>query len=101
MTVAPAAGTLAAGESTTVTLSIAGPAGAPGAAARAGGGGGGGCGGDNGDGACTEGTLTVNPGGITVTVILDIDTDDNSSPPPSSPPPDNASLRGLVGRLVN
>jgi len=43
----------------------------------------------------------VNPGGITVTVILNIDTDDNSSPPPSSPPPDDASLRGLVGRLVN
>ena len=99
VTVAPAAGTLAAGESTTVTLSIAGRAGAPGAAARAGGGGG--CGGDNGDGACTEGTLTVNPGGITVTVILNIDTDDNSSPPPSSPSPDDASLRGLVGRLVN
>ena len=103
VTVAPAAGTLAAGESTTVTLSVTGSPGALGAAARAGGGGGGGgggCGGDNGDGACIEGTLTVSPGGITVTVILDIGVSSSpppSSPPPSSPPPDDAR----VGRLEN
>ena len=61
-----------------------------------GGGGGGGCGGDNGDGACTQGTLTVNPDGITVTVTVDIATGDNSSPPP-----DDATRRAVAGRLAN
>jgi len=97
LTVSPAAGTLASGQSTTVALSVSSPLGAlrP-AVALAAGGGGGGCGGDNGDGACTEGTLTVNPGGITVTVTLEIATGESSSPPP-----DDASPRGAVGRLEN
>jgi len=97
LTVSPAAGTLASGQSTTVALSVSSPLGAlrP-AVALAAGGGGGGCGGDNGDGACTEGTLTVNPGGITVTVTLEIATGESSSPPP-----DDASPRGAAGRLEN
>jgi hypothetical protein len=97
VTVSPAAGTLAAGQSTTVALSVSSPPGALRAAAVAGGGGGGGgCGGDNGDGACTQGTLTVNPDGITVTVTVDIATGDNSSPPP-----DDATRRAVAGRLAN
>jgi RNA polymerase sigma factor (sigma-70 family) len=92
VTVSPTAGTLASGQSTTVTLGVTSPLGALRAAAVAGGGGGG-CGGDN---ACTEGTLTVNPDGITVTVTLDVGTGSSSSPPP-----DDANPRGLVGRLAN
>jgi RNA polymerase sigma factor (sigma-70 family) len=85
--VSPTAGTLASGQSTTVALSVSGPLGAlrP-AAALAGG-----------PGACADCTLTVNPGDITVTVILDVGTGSSSS----SPPPDDANPRGLVGRLVN
>jgi hypothetical protein len=49
-----------------------------------------------GGGACVDCTLTVNPGGITVTVILDISIGSSSSPPP-----DGASPLGLVARLVN
>jgi hypothetical protein len=89
VTVSPTAGTLASGQSTTVALSVSSPLGALRPAALAGGG----------PGACADCTLTVNPGAITVTVVLDIGT--NSSRPPSSPPPDDASPRGLVGRLVD
>jgi RNA polymerase sigma factor (sigma-70 family) len=102
VTVSPTAGTLASGQSTTVALSVTSPPGALRAAAAAGaaaagGGGGGGCGGDGdkGDGACTEGTLTVDPGGITVAVTVDMDAGDNNS----SSPPGDASALGLVGRL--
>jgi RNA polymerase sigma factor (sigma-70 family) len=90
VTVSPTAGTLAAGRSITVALSVSGPLGGAGAAAVAGGDG---CGGD---GGCTQGTLTVNPDGITVTVTVDIATGEASSPPPG-----DASPRGLVGRLPN
>jgi hypothetical protein len=89
VTVFPASGTLAAGQSTTVTVRASGLLGGLRAAAAAGGGGGGG-------GACVDCTLTVNPGGITVTVILDISIGSSFSPPP-----DDASPLGLVGRLVN
>jgi hypothetical protein len=91
VTVFPASGTLAAGQSTTVTVRASGLLGGLRAAAAAGGGGGGG-----GGGACVDCTLTVNPGGITVTVILDISIGSSSGPPP-----DDASPLGLVGRLVN
>jgi RNA polymerase sigma factor (sigma-70 family) len=87
VTVSPAAGTLAAGQSTTVTVSASSLLGGLRAATVAA---------DGGGGACVDCTLTVNPGGITVTVILDIDIGNSSSPPP-----DDASPRGLVGRLVN
>ncbi len=50
-------------------------------------------------------TLTVNPGNITVTVVLDVGTGSSSpppsSPPPPSPPPDAAGNGGVVGRLVH
>ena len=93
VTVSPTAGTLASGQSTTVTLGVASPPGGLRAAALAG------------LGACADCTLTVNPGNITVTVVLDIGTGSvqppPSSPPPSSPPPDDASIGGVVGRLVH
>ena len=107
VTVAPAAGTLAAGESIRVTLSVTSSPTVLTAAVHADGGGGGGGGGcRNGDGGSTEGTLTVNPGGITVTVVLDIPTSPSCSPSPcsspsSSPPGDDAQADGPVGRLVD
>jgi hypothetical protein len=93
VTVSPAAGTLASGQSTTVTVSASSLLGGLRAAAVADGGGGGGGGGG---GACVDCTLTVNPGGITVTVVLDISIESNSSPPP-----DNANPLGLVSRLAD
>jgi hypothetical protein len=116
VTVAPAAGTLSAGESATVTLSVSGSLDGlrVATAAYVGGGGGGGggggcsCGGDDGSGAdgggaCAQGTLTVNPGGITVSVALDVGTcpSPGCSPSPSSSPPDDAVLDGLAARLVD
>jgi RNA polymerase sigma factor (sigma-70 family) len=97
VTVSPAAGTLASGQSTTVTLTPSSALGGLRAAARAGGS----------IGACADCTLTVDPGNITVTVVLDISVSNSSSappsspppssPPPSSPPPDSAQ----AGRLEN
>jgi RNA polymerase sigma factor (sigma-70 family) len=88
VTVSPASGTLASGQSTTVTVSASSLLGGLRAAAFTGGGGGGGV------GACVACTLTVNPGGITVTVVLDVSIGTSSSPPssppPSSPPPQEA-----------
>ena len=94
VTVSLTAGTLASGQSTTVTLGVSSPLGALRPAAL------------TGQGACTDCTLTVNPGNITVTVVLDIGTSASSSPPPSSPPPsspppDAARTGGVVGRLVH
>jgi hypothetical protein len=43
----------------------------------------------------------VNPGNITVTVVLEISVGNSSSPPPSSPPPDDTRPAALVARLVN
>ena len=79
VTVSPTAGTLASGQSTTVSLSAGSLLGGLREAALAGGGGG--------VGACAACTLTVNPGNITVTVELEISVGNSSSPPPSSPPP--------------
>jgi RNA polymerase sigma factor (sigma-70 family) len=97
VTVSPTAGTLASGQSATVSLSAGSLLGGLRSAALAGGGGG--------AGACAACTLTVNPGNITVTVILDVSTGSSSpppsSPPPSSPPPDDARPAVLAGRLVN
>jgi RNA polymerase sigma factor (sigma-70 family) len=94
VTVSPTAGTLASGQSTTVTLGVSSPLGALRPAVLAG------------LGACADCTLTVNPGNITVTVVLDLGTGGSSSPPPSSPPPsspppDAARTGGIVGRLVH
>jgi RNA polymerase sigma factor (sigma-70 family) len=87
-TVSPTSGTLASGQSTTVTVSASGLLGGLRAATLTGGGR---------DGACVACTLTVNPGNITVTVVLDVSVGTSSNPPPSSPPPDDAK----VGRLEN
>jgi len=92
VTVSPTAGTLASGQSTTVSLSAGSLLGGLHEAALAGGGG---------VGACAACTLTVNPGDITVTVVLEISVGNSSSPPPSSPPPDDTRPAALVARLVN
>jgi len=93
VTVSPTAGTLASGQNTTVTLTVA--AGGPTAGLRAAGL----AGGAPGQGGCAVGTLTVNPGNITVTVTLDTGECGSSSPPPSSPPPEDSGP--AAGRLVN
>jgi hypothetical protein len=97
VTVSPTAGTLASGQSTTVSLSagslLGRLLGGLREAALADGGGG--------VGACAACTLTVNPGNITVTIVLEISVGNSSSPPPSSPPPDDARPAALMGRLVN
>jgi RNA polymerase sigma factor (sigma-70 family) len=85
LTVSPTAGTLASGQSARVSLGVSGGLlGGLEAAALDG-------------GVCADCTLTVNPGDIVVTVILDISVG-NSSGPPSSPPPGDAKA---VARLVN
>jgi RNA polymerase sigma factor (sigma-70 family) len=101
VTVSPTAGTLASGQSTTVSLSAGSLLGGLREAALA----------DGGGGACAACTLAVNPGNITVTVVLEISVGNSSSPPPSSPPPsspppsspppDDVRPAALVGRLVN
>ncbi len=82
LAVAPSAGHLEAGQSATVALRVSAGAGAalaaragPAAAAL-----------DDAAGACVSCTLTVNPGDITVTVLIEVSVAP-ASPPPSSPPP--------------
>ena len=97
VTVSPTAGMLASGGSTTVSLSAGGLLSGLREAAPADGGGG--------VGACVACTLTVNPGDITVTIVLDVSVGSGSnppsSPPPSSPPPQDARPAAVVGRLVH
>jgi hypothetical protein len=87
LTVAPGSGRLLAGQSATVSVRVNG--GVPGLAARAG----------TGIAAevCVGCQLIVNPGGITVTVVIQVDVipSSPSSPPPSSqsPPPETAGRR--------
>jgi RNA polymerase sigma factor (sigma-70 family) len=87
VTVSPTSGTLASGQSATVTVRASNLLGGLRADALTAGG--------SGVGACVACTLTVNPGGITVTVVLDISASTCSSPPPSSPPPDEAATGQL------
>ena len=81
VTVSPTSGTLASGQSTTVSLSASSLL--------------------AGLGACTGCTLTVDPGNITVTVVLEVSTGSSSSSSSPSPPPNNAGPARLAARLVN
>ena len=90
LTVTPSSGRLLAGRSTTVTLSASGAATGLTAQAAVG----------NDVGACVGCQLTVNPGGIKVTVIIDISIGP-SSPPPSSGGPETAAVEGSPARLTN
>jgi RNA polymerase sigma factor (sigma-70 family) len=94
VTVSPTSGTLASGQSTTVTLSASSLLGGLRAGAVA-----------DSAGACVDCTLTVNPGNITVTVVLEISVGGSSSSPPpnesSSPPPDDAGPLDRAARLVH
>jgi hypothetical protein len=83
LTVAPSSGRLQAGQSATVSVRVSsgvlGLAGSqlravPGSAA----------------GVCVGCRLTVNPGGITVTVVIQVDVIPNSPPPGSQSPPPEA-----------
>ena len=90
--VSPTAGTLASGQSATVTLTPTSAAGGLKAAARSG----------AAAGVCADCTLTVEPGNITVTVVLDISVGNSSSAPPSSPPPSTPPPDSTrAGRLEN
>jgi hypothetical protein len=87
LAVAPASGRLLAGQSTTIGLRVSAgagaltaPAGAAGAALT------------SATGVCVSCTLTVNPGDLTVTVLIEV----NASPSPSKPscPPPGSSAPG-------
>jgi len=99
LAVTPASGRLLAGQSTTVGLRASAGAGtaaaAPALAARAGpelpGA----------TGVCVSCTLTVNPGGITVTVLIEVNASPSPTkpgcPPPSSPSPGTEEVAGCRG----
>jgi len=79
LSVAPASGRLLAGQSTTVSVNVSGGLlGLSSSQVRA-------VPGTSG-GVCVGCQLTVNPGGIVVSVVIEIDVTP-SSPPPSSKPP--------------
>jgi hypothetical protein len=80
LSVAPASGRLLAGQSTTVSVNVSG--GLLGLAGRAVTG--------SGAGVCVGCQLTVNPGGIVVSVVIEVDVTP-STPPPSTKPPSSAS----------
>jgi hypothetical protein len=95
LAVAPASGHLLAGQSTTVGLRVSAAAGAavraaPAGATLAGAG-----------GVCANCTLTVNPGNITVTVLIEVNASPSPSkpscPPSSSPPPGSDSPAAVAG----
>lgn len=95
LAVAPASGHLLAGQSTTVGLRVSAAAGAavraaPAGATLAGAG-----------AVCANCTLTVNPGNITVTVLIEVNASPSPSkpscPPSSSPPPDSSSPEAVAG----
>ena len=93
LSVAPASGRLLAGQSTTVSVNVTG--GLLGLAAPR-----------TGGGVCVGCQLTVNPGGIVVSVIIEIDVTPSSSgpscPPPSSGSPEPETASGCKSaRLVN
>jgi hypothetical protein len=77
LSVAPSSGRLLAGQSTTVSVNVSG--GLLGLAVPR-----------TGGGVCVGCQLTVNPGGIVVSVVIEVDVTP-SSPPPSTKPPSSAS----------
>ena len=87
LSVAPASGRLLAGQSTTVSVNVSG--GLLGQASRAV------TGSAAGAGVCVGCQLTVNPGGIVISVIIEIDVTPSSPAPsssaPSCPPPSSGS----------
>ncbi len=88
LSVAPSSGRLQAGQSTTVSVNVSG--GLLGLAGPR-----------TGGGVCVGCQLTVNPGGIVVSVVIEVDVTP-SSPPPSSKPPSPEVVTGRpAARLVN
>ncbi len=88
LSVAPSSGRLQAGQSTTVSVNVSG--GLLGLAVPR-----------TGGGVCVGCQLTVNPGGIVVSVVIEVDVTP-SSPPPSSKPPSPEVVTGRpAARLVN
>jgi hypothetical protein len=99
LAVTPASGRLLAGQSTTVGLRVSAAAGAQAAqaaqAARAG------VTLTSASGLCANCTLTVNPGDLTVTVLIEINASPSPSkpscPPSSSPPSSSYGQEGETG----
>jgi hypothetical protein len=93
LAVTPASGRLLAGQSTTVSLRVSAAAGA--APARAG------AALTGASRVCVSCTLTVNPGEITVTILIEVNASPSPSkpscPPSSSPPPDSNSPEAVTG----
>jgi hypothetical protein len=96
LAVAPASGHLLAGQSTTVGLRVSAAAGALAARAAPAG-----VTLTSETGVCANCTLTVNPGNITVTVLIEVNASPSPSkpscPPSSSPPPDSNSPEAVTG----
>jgi hypothetical protein len=91
LSVAPSSGRLLAGQSTTVSVNVTG--GLLGLASQAVPG--------TGGGVCVGCQLTINPGGIVVSVVIEVDVTP-SSPPPSTKPPSPEVITGRpAARLVN
>jgi RNA polymerase sigma factor (sigma-70 family) len=83
LSVAPASGRLLAGQSTTVSVNVSGGLlGLASSQVRAAAG--------TGGGVCVGCQLIVNPGGIVISVVIEVDVTP-SSPPPSSQPPGSGS----------
>jgi RNA polymerase sigma factor (sigma-70 family) len=74
LSVAPSSGRLLAGQSTTVSVNVSG--GVLGLAVPR-----------TGGGVCVGCQLTINPGGIVVSVVIEVDVTPSSPPPSSKPPP--------------
>ena len=88
LSVAPSSGRLQPGQSTTVSVNVSG--GLLGLAVPR-----------TGGGVCVGCQLTINPGGIVVSVVIEVDVTP-SSPPPSTKPPSREVVTGLpAARLVN
>jgi RNA polymerase sigma factor (sigma-70 family) len=96
LAVAPSSGHLQAGQSATVSLRVSAGAAAPAARAAPAG-----AGLDGAAGVCVSCTLTVNPGDITVTVLIEVNASPSptkpSCPPSSSPPPSSGSPEAETG----